>query len=331
MSSILTNSAAISALQTLRSISNSIAVSQQQASSGLRVGNASDDVAYWSVATSMRSDNLALSSAQDAIGLGAAKVDVAYGGVSAVVDLMKDFKARLVTASEDGVDRSKVNIELSQLRDQMRSIVENSSFSGENWLHLNDQNSQGWNTPKNVVSGILRNAQGQVSVTTLEFGKGLAELDGLDDLSLLIDDVAGTGRSGLLTSNAFAAELGVPQAYVIMHTKGAAHNTEGIEIELTSATTADQVADMIDVVEAVLAQTVRLSAQLGSLSARIDLQEEFSRRLGDSIDQGIGRLVDAEMSATSTRLKALQTQQQLATQALSIANGSTSNLLQLFR
>jgi flagellin len=88
---------------------------------------------------------------------------------------------------------------------------------------------------------------------------------------------------------------------------------------------------MIEVVEGVLSQTIRLASQLGSLSARIDLQTAFSSRLGDSIDQGIGRLVDADMSQSSSRLKALQTQQQLAAQALSIANGSTSNLLQLFR
>ncbi len=324
---------AITALQTLRAVNSSMSVVQQQASSGLRVSDASDDAAYWSVATAMRSDSLALSSAQDALGLGAAKADTAYAGVSAVVDLMKEFKARLVIATEDGVDRTKVDLELSQLRGQMRSVVENSSFSGENWLHLTDENWQDWIEPKEVVSGVVRNRQGDISLTSVDFGKGLSNVTGVDDLSVLIDDTAGanTGESGLLTSDQVAIGLGLQQAYVVMHTKGAAHNSMGIEIALTATTTATEVSDMIEVVEVVLAQTIRLASQLGSLSSRIDLQTAFSDKLSDSIDQGIGRLVDAEMSETSTRLKALQTQQQLATQALSIANSSSGTLLQLFR
>jgi flagellin len=61
------------------------------------------------------------------------------------------------------------------------------------------------------------------------------------------------------------------------------------------------------------------------------MQESFVATLGDVIDKGIGRLVDADMNEESTRLKALQTQQQLGIQSLSIANSSAENILQLFR
>jgi flagellin len=64
---------------------------------------------------------------------------------------------------------------------------------------------------------------------------------------------------------------------------------------------------------------------------RIDMQEDFVSKLTDSIDSGIGRLVDADMNEESTRLKALQTQQQLGIQSLSIANTNSENILQLFR
>jgi len=64
---------------------------------------------------------------------------------------------------------------------------------------------------------------------------------------------------------------------------------------------------------------------------RIDMQEEFVKSLSQSIDAGIGRLVDADMNEESTRLKALQTQQQLAIQALSIANSDSQSILTLFR
>ena len=78
MSSINTNVSAMTALQTLTETSKSLTEVQKRISTGFRVGEASDNAAYWSIATTMRSDNAALSTVQDALGLGAATVEVAY-------------------------------------------------------------------------------------------------------------------------------------------------------------------------------------------------------------------------------------------------------------
>ena len=51
----------------------------------------------------------------------------------------------------------------------------------------------------------------------------------------------------------------------------------------------------------------------------------------DSIDRGVGQLVDADMNVESTRLQALQVQQQLGIQALSIANSNAQSILSLFK
>jgi flagellin len=80
-----------------------------------------------------------------------------------------------------------------------------------------------------------------------------------------------------------------------------------------------------------LAKMTDAASSLGSLSKRIELQMDFASKLSDAIDSGIGRLVDADMNEESTRLKALQTQQQLGIQALSIANTQPDNVTQLFR
>ena len=58
----------------------------------------------------MRSDNKALSTVQDALGLGAAKVDVAYTGVNAAIDVVDEIKAKLVAAREPGVDKTKIQV-----------------------------------------------------------------------------------------------------------------------------------------------------------------------------------------------------------------------------
>jgi flagellin len=73
------------------------------------------------------------------------------------------------------------------------------------------------------------------------------------------------------------------------------------------------------------------ASTLGASKKRIDMQAEFTSKLSDAIERGVGALVDADMNAESARLSALQTQQQLGIQALSIANSNSQNILSLFR
>lgn len=84
-------------------------------------------------------------------------------------------------------------------------------------------------------------------------------------------------------------------------------------------------------VEVVSSNVIDAAAQLGALKMRVDKQQSFTQTLMDSLDSGIGRLVDVDMNEASVRLKALQTQEQLAIQALQIANSDASNIMQLFR
>uniref|UniRef100_UPI00049544B9 flagellin n=1 Tax=Pseudorhizobium marinum TaxID=1496690 RepID=UPI00049544B9 len=88
---------------------------------------------------------------------------------------------------------------------------------------------------------------------------------------------------------------------------------------------------LISGVDEALTDMTSAAADLGSIGMRIDMQQEFVGKLTDSIDKGVGRLVDADMNEESTRLKALQTQQQLAIQSLSIANSASESILTLFR
>ena len=72
-------------------------------------------------------------------------------------------------------------------------------------------------------------------------------------------------------------------------------------------------------------------ADLGTKSKSLDRQLAFVGKLQDSLETGVGNLVDADLAKESARLTALQTKQQLGVQALSIANSSSSILLGLFR
>ncbi|MGO4568999.1 flagellin, partial [Rhizobium sp. 2YAF20] len=87
----------------------------------------------------------------------------------------------------------------------------------------------------------------------------------------------------------------------------------------------------LTMVEGALKAMTAAGSQLGSLTARIDLQTTFVSSLSDAISSGVGKLVDANMEQESSKLSALQTQQQLAVQSLSIANSSSQSILSLFK
>jgi flagellin len=72
-------------------------------------------------------------------------------------------------------------------------------------------------------------------------------------------------------------------------------------------------------------------SKLGTGSKSLASHLAFINKLQDTLDAGVGNLVDADLAKESARLQALQTKQQLGIQALSIANQSSSSLLSLFR
>ncbi len=84
-------------------------------------------------------------------------------------------------------------------------------------------------------------------------------------------------------------------------------------------------------IEGLINTTIDATAAFGTVENRISIQKDFVSGLTDSVKSGIGSLVDADMEETSARLQALQVQQQLATQSLSIANQGPQQLLSLFR
>ncbi|MBO9466154.1 flagellin [Tropicibacter sp. R15_0] len=113
-----------------------------------------------------------------------------------------------------------------------------------------------------------------------------------------------------------------------------AGNTIGGGLEALSSldvSTASGADDALGQIEGLIQVAVEASAAFGSDQGRIETQSNFIGKLTDSLKSGIGALTDANMEESSAKLQALQVQQQLAVQALSIANQSPSTLLALFR
>lgn len=307
MSSILTNSSAMTALKVLQNTNKELDKTQNRVSTGMRVAEAADNAAYWSIATTMRSDNKALSTVQDALGLGASKADVAYTGMNAAIEVVDQIKTKLVAAREPGVDRSKVQDEITQLQAQLTSIASSASFSGENWLSV-DSSAAGYSATKSIVASFNRSSTGAVSVGTVD----------IDTSAVKLFD-ASAAATGILDTN--------------FTTTGAGAVT--VTVATLNITTAnvdnDDLDDMITAVDSSLTSMTAAASDLGAAKKRIDIQNSFVSNLMDAIDRGVGKLVDADMNEESTRLQALQTQQQLGVQALSIANANAQSIMRLFQ
>ena len=109
---------------------------------------------------------------------------------------------------------------------------------------------------------------------------------------------------------------------------GGANVTVAATASLSTATIA---AAMVTTVSTSITNVGAALAKLGTGSRALENHLSFVGKLQDTIDGGVGNLVDADLARESAKLQALQTKQQLGIQALSIANSSSSALLGLFR
>jgi flagellin len=214
MTSILTNTASMTAVALLRDVNSSVSKLQLQASSGLRVSSAADNAAYWSISTTMKSDAGAMSAAKDAMAFGAAKIDTAYSGIEAAIGVVDAFKAKIVAAMEPGVDKSKIQTELDQLAQQAVSIATSASFSGQNWLNTDIADIYDSAASKvSLTTGFVRNGS-SVSVSSTEVDLAATSLFNTTGGGILQKDDRSPGSiGGLRNTNAFTYGGGAIQSF----------------------------------------------------------------------------------------------------------------------
>ncbi|EPE99724.1 flagellin C [Rhizobium grahamii CCGE 502] len=317
----ITSSAQVNALAALRIINKDVATTQQQVSSGYRVETAADDATYWSFASVMRSDSSSLQNVHDALGVGASKVDTAYTSMESLIDQLGEIRKTLVTAQEAGVDKTKLNTTLTELKGQLQTTVQTTNFAGENWLLNRDTNLP---ISRSVIGGFVRGTSGEYQAQTIDFPA---------DQTVMIDMT--DANRGLLTKTVDANTLNsdgttTARNYYLLDS-GSTTPASGTEIALDANTTPAQLKDMMAVVDSILSKLTTTAAGLGTMSARISDRVSYTANMSDLIDKGVGALVDTDMDEASTLQKALQTQQQMGVQAISILNTAASKVLILLQ
>jgi flagellin len=318
MASILTNASAMTALQTLSATNKNLATTQNRIATGMKVSEASDNAAYWSIATTMRSDNKANDVIASSLGLGGAKVDTAYTAIKDVVSTVDAIKQKVLSAKNASADdRVKIQTEIASLQAQLKESTK-VSYAGSNLLSTDSTKDTATPTDAvnsfSIVSSYNRAADGTVSTGSIDVTLKSIRLI---DTSTPAD---ATDNKGILDTQ-FGVDALVPA------TK---KSVLDLDVSGTAITNAD-IDLMLKGIETAASGLAQGAATLGAAKTRIDLQTTFVSNLSDAIDRGVGAMVDADMNKESARLSALQVQQQLGVQALSIANSGNQSILSLFR
>jgi flagellin len=402
MSSILTNTSSMVALQTLRSVNMNLNKTQDEISTGKSIASARDNAAVWAISKVMEADVKGFKGISDSLSLGESTVAVARQASETVTDLLTEIKGKIVAAQEDNVDRAKIQTDISVLRQQINTVVGAAQFNG---LNLVD----GSQTTVNVLASLDRQSNGSVTTSSiainaqdLSTGAYVAKnvlgiSDGVsangDTAGFQLDNATGTGTieiddsgAAFVAGDSVKISIGGKTAsYTISASDVAATTTSdlvavglknaidslgisGLTVDydsgtpgtlaFTNAGTNDLTVSAqfknsgsgglaalsaIDVsnsagavaalgnIESLIQTGIDAAAEFGSAQSRIDIQNTFVQKLSDSLKAGIGSLVDANMEEASARLQALQVQQQLGIQSLSIANKAPQNILALFR
>ena len=306
MTSLITNSSAMNALQALRNVNSELGTTQSRISSGLRITSGKDNAAYFQISETMKGDSGSLSAINEGLTLTKNSVATARLGAETFQDLSKQFVERVAFAQGAKGGFAEVEKDLGELVKQMEVTIKQSTFNGDDMVNAAGTataasavsattgaltSTAATTATRNVVTGVSR-AGGSFAATTATVSTV--------DLSSMLADFKGLAAS--FSTNAVNATTG--EAYL----KGNLEAAEGVLSKATAAAT-----------------------QLGLSEKTIEDQQTFLNKLTDNIDTGVGSMIDANMEEEAARLQALQTQQQLATQALSIANQAPSSIMSLFR
>src|SRR5580658_1005990 len=162
VNSILTNSSALSALQSLNMTEQNLSITQNQVSSGLAVASASQNAAYWSIGQQLNSDSGIVTATNSALAQSQAVFDTATSAINSVLTTIASIQSAITEATNPGADINTINTQLTSLSAQLTDAIAGASFNGTNVLNGSITAAM------NFVSGFDASATGG-SVSTISF------------------------------------------------------------------------------------------------------------------------------------------------------------------
>ena len=393
MASINTNSSAMAAVRALNTISKDLSSTQSRVESGLKVGQASDNSAIFSIAQKMRGDLSSMSKVSDNLSFGSAALGVAQSAATKISDQLNTLRSSVSQVGQSGIDQATLAQQAKAIMDNIDNFAASATYNGVNLLNNSGSLkvvSDTSGTILNTAGGDLRTstgtglglgsllqtgAGGAVTGFTAQNGSTLAfsgdyTASDADVFSVAVNQADGStknyvfelndsGVDGTLTSatnantelnsvNVTAGDSStsvVPKLATAMQSAGLSASIDGsgnlvvnngtvtatATTGTVTATNSPANSQALKLVDAAITKVTGFLSKIGSAINQVDGLKDFTSSLNDSLTEGLGALVDADLTEESAQLSSLQTKQQLATQSLSIANQGSQNLLSLFR
>jgi flagellin len=298
-SSILTDASALTALEALNMTQNNLQIAENEVSTGLAVPNAEANPAYWSIAAQMTSQNDALGAVSDALNESSSLLTTQTAALNSTITVMDAIQTDLTTAanvvsgSSSTSTLASIQTDIAAQQQALLSIGASANFNGQNFLDVATTGTVGL-------------------VASYQPGTGVSTIN--------ID----TSNTQLFETASTAATQG------ILGSAGTNFTGASILTLSVTAATAGDIQNMLKDVGSALSSITTAASTLGAAATNVNTQQSFISTLSDSLTTGIGSLVDADMNEVSTRLAALQVQQQLGIEALAIANSNSQLILKLF-
>ena len=301
--SIHTNTSAMIALQNLNRTSDQLASTQSRVNTGLKVQGAKDNAAVWAVAQGQRADKGSLEAVTTSLNRATSIADVSLAAGEQISDILLEMKQKATAAadpSQSAATRASYDQEFQALLKSVQSFADNAIFDGANIL----------DGAATTDMTFLASADGN---ETIAMKRQNLTLVGLGLAANSYDSNKATAAIDAWTDNA-----GTPEDETLLNAAPDLLTQEKAKFAL----------QRID--DAITVASSRLS-ELGAQAKQIERHTTYVGKLSDSLEAGIGNLVDADLAKESARLQALQVQQQLGVQALSISNQAPQMILSLFK
>jgi flagellin len=283
----------------------SLATTQNQVSSGLAVSSAADNAAYWSISTQLNSDSGMVTAANSAMSQSQAVLDTATTAINSVITTIAAIQTALTEATNPGAALTDINTTLASLGQQLTDAITGASFNGINVL---DGSTIG------ATAGTVGFVSGYNAATS-----NVTSINMSTEALYAASPTAGNAGTGDLVQTGTTALAGTYDITQLGQTTAG-----GTPITATNA------ADVLSAVVAALTAVTNYAAKIGATQDRMTTASNFNTALTANYANGVSGLVDADMNVASTRLQALQTQEQLGIQSLSIANQNSQLILKLF-
>ena len=302
---LYTNRAAMSALYVIENLSNRMEGLQTRISTGKRINAAKDNSAYWTISNNMMSDSEAGRPIKDALTMAKIQLDQGYSATQQIRKELESIKKEMMTAyGMTAEDQKKVRAAVEARLENIKMSLKNGEFNGTNLTDITDGVASGAAVGTSMdVPASFRRVGDTIQVNTIKIDKTKLSLTKTADPS--------AATAGDIT------DLWKDKLF-IDKSNGEAYN-------------ATELNEIVSRVQKQLNVLGQVESHYAAYQNQIDSQLSYVAKLSDNLEIGAGTLTDADMNAESSKLSALQIQQQLAVQGLAIANQANQNLLSLFR